>query len=225
MHILIVEDNTLVASGIQTGLELHGFTSDTAASVAQATAHMARRDFDACVLDLGLPDGDGIDLLRHWRAQGRDVPVLILTARGTIEDKMAGFQTGTDDYLTKPFDLQELVMRLRALLRRAGGRAGDLMMLGDCQVNMATGEISREGKPVEIARREWALLSALVQARGRVLSPAQLHDSLYGLDLDVGSNTVNVHVHHLRKKLGADVIDTVRGQGFRLGACCCASTA
>ena len=192
MHILIVEDNTLVASGIQTGLELHGFTSDTAASVAQATAHMARRDFDACVLDLGLPDGDGIDLLRHWRAQGRDVPVLILTARGTIEDKMAGFQTGTDDYLTKPFDLQELVMRLRALLRRAGGRAGDLMMLGDCQVNMATGEISREGKPVEIARREWALLSALVQARGRVLSPAQLHDSLYGLDLDVGSNTVNV---------------------------------
>ena len=218
MHILIVEDNTLVASGIQTGLELHGFTSDTAASVAQATAHMARRDFDACVLDLGLPDGDGIDLLRHWRAQGRDVPVLILTARGTIEDKMAGFQTGTDDYLTKPFDLQELVMRLRALLRRAGGRAGDLMMLGDCQGNMATGEISREGKPVEIARREWALLSALVQARGRVLSPAQLHDSLYGLDLDVGSNTVNVHVHHLRKKLGADVIDTVRGQGFRLGA-------
>ncbi|MEN9463221.1 MAG: hypothetical protein RLZZ355_1151, partial [Pseudomonadota bacterium] len=221
MHILIVEDNTLVASGIQTGLELHGFTSDTAASVAQATAHMARRDFDACVLDLGLPDGDGIDLLRHWRAQGRDVPVLILTARGTIEDKMAGFQTGTDDYLTKPFDLQELVMRLRALLRRAGGRAGDLMMLGDCQVNMATGEISREGKPVEIARREWALLSALVQARGRVLSPAQLHDSLYGLDLDVGSNTVNVHVHHLRKKLGADVIDTVRGQGFRLGARYC----
>ena len=218
MHILIVEDNTLVASGIQTGLELHGFTSNTAASVAQATAHMARRDLDACVLDLGLPDGDGIDLLRHWRAQGRDVPVLILTARGTIEDKMAGFQTGTDDYLTKPFDLQELVMRLRALLRRAGGRAGDLMMLGDCQVNMATGEISREGKPVEIARREWALLSALVQARGRVLSPAQLHDSLYGLDLDVGSNTVNVHVHHLRKKLGADVIDTVRGQGFRLGA-------
>ena len=218
MHILIVEDNTLVASGIQTGLELHGFTSDTAASVAQATAHMARRDFDACVLDLGLPDGDGIDLLRHWRAQGRDVPVLILTARGTIEDKMAGFQTGTDDYLTKPFDLQELVMRRHASPRRAGGRAGDLMMLGDCQVNMATGEIAREGKPVEIARREWALLSALVQARGRVLSPAQLHDSLYGLDLDVGSNTVNVHVHHLRKKLGADVIDTVRGQGFRLGA-------
>jgi DNA-binding response OmpR family regulator len=224
MHILIVEDNTLVASGIQTGLELHGFTSYTAASVAQARAHMARRDFDACVLDLGLPDGDGIDLLRHWRAQGRDVPVLILTARGTIEDKMAGFQTGTDDYLTKPFDLQELVMRLRALLRRAGGRAGDLMMLGDCQVNMATGEISREGKPVEIARREWALLSALVQARGRVLSPAQLHDSLYGLDLDVGSNTVNVHVHHLRKKLDADVIDTVRGQGFRLGARYCDST-
>jgi len=225
MHILIVEDNTLVASGIQTGLELHGFTSDTAASVAQARAHMARRDFDACVLDLGLPDGDGIDLLRHWRAQGRDVPVLILTARGTIEDKMAGFQTGTDDYLTKPFDLQELVMRLRALLRRAGGRAGDLMMLGDCQVNMATGEVTRNGVAIDISRREWALLQALLQAHGRVLSAAQLHDSLYGLDQDVGSNTVNVHVHHLRKKLGADVIDTVRGLGFRLGARYCGGAA
>jgi DNA-binding response OmpR family regulator len=195
-----------------------------AATLQRGLIEAGTRRPDLVVLDLGLPDGDGIDLLRHWRAQGRDVPVLILTARGTIEDKMAGFQTGTDDDLTKPFDLQELVMRLRALLRRAGGRAGDLMMLGDCQVNMATGEISREGKPVEIARREWALLSALVQARGRVLSPAQLHDSLYGLDLDVGSNTVNVHVHHLRKKLGADVIDTVRGQGFRLGARYCDST-
>lgn len=111
MHILIVEDNALVASGIQAGLELHGFTSDTAGSVAQAQAHMASRQFDACVLDLGLPDGEGISLLRQWRAKGLALPVLILTARSTIEDKVAGFQTGTDDYLTKPFDLQELVLR------------------------------------------------------------------------------------------------------------------
>lgn len=217
-HILIVEDEADIRRFVRLTLETEGHTVHEAATLQRGLIEAGTRRPDLVVLDLGLPDGDGIDLLRHWRAQGRDVPVLILTARGTIEDKMAGFQTGTDDYLTKPFDLQELVMRLRALLRRAGGRAGDLMMLGDCQVNMATGEISREGKPVEIARREWALLSALVQARGRVLSPAQLHDSLYGLDLDVGSNTVNVHVHHLRKKLGADVIDTVRGQGFRLGA-------
>ena len=223
-QILIVEDEADIRRFVRLTLESEGHTVHEAATLQRGLIEAGTRRPDLVVLDLGLPDGDGIDLLRHWRAQGRDVPVLILTARGTIEDKMAGFQTGTDDYLTKPFDLQELVMRLRALLRRAGGRAGDLMMLGDCQVNMATGEISREGKPVEIARREWALLSALVQARGRVLSPAQLHDSLYGLELDVGSNTVNVHVHHLRKKLGADVIDTVRGQGFRLGARYCDST-
>ena len=225
MHILIVEDNALVASGIQAGLELHGFTSDTAGSVAQAQAHMASRQFDACVLDLGLPDGDGISLLRQWRAKGLALPVLILTARSTIEDKVAGFQTGTDDYLTKPFDLQELVLRLRALLRRAGGRTSDLLALGDCQVNMATGEVTRNGVAIDISRREWALLQALLQAHGRVLSAEQLHASLYGLDQDVGSNTVNVHVHHLRKKLGADVIDTVRGLGFRLGARYCGGAA
>ena len=225
MHILIVEDNALVASGIQAGLELHGFTSGTAGSVAQAQAHMASRQFDACVLDLGLPDGDGVILLRQWRAKGLALPVLILTARSTIEDKVAGFQTGTDDYLTKPFDLQELVLRLRALLRRAGGRTSDLLALGDCQVNMATGEVTRNGVAIDISRREWALLQALLQAHGRVLSAAQLHDSLYGLDQDVGSNTVNVHVHHLRKKLGADVIDTVRGLGFRLGARYCGGAA
>jgi len=153
------------------------------------------------------------------------LPVLILTARSTIEDKVAGFQTGTDDYLTKPFDLQELVLRLRALLRRAGGRTSDLLALGDCQVNMATGEVTCNGVAIDISRREWALLQALLQAHGRVLSAAQLHDSLYGLDQDVGSNTVNVHVHHLRKKLGADVIDTVRGLGFRLGARYCGGAA
>ena len=225
MHILIVEDNALVASGIQAGLELHGFTSDTAGSVAQAQAHMTSRQFDACVLDLGLPDGDGISLLRQWRAKGLALPVLILTARSTIEDKVAGFQTGTDDYLNKPFDLQELVLRLRALLRRAGGRTSDLLALGDCQVNMATGEVTRNGVAIDVSRREWALLQALLQAHGRVLSAAQLHDSLYGLDQDVGSNTVNVHVHHLRKKLGADVIDTVRGLGFRLGTRYCGGAA
>lgn len=221
MHILIVEDNSLVASGIKAGLELHGFACDIAPSLALANSHLAAGHFDACVLDLGLPDGDGLALLRSWRAAGLQLPVLILTARGTIEDKVAGFQTGTDDYLTKPFDLQELVLRLHALLRRAGGRATDLMTVGDCQVNTATGEVWRSGQLVELSRREWALLAALLQSRGRVLNLAQLHDSLYGFDLDVGSNTVNVHVHHLRKKLGSDIIDTVRGIGFRLGARYC----
>ena len=188
MHILIVEDNALVAAGIRTGLDLHGLQADIASTAAAAQAHLDARGYDACVLDLGLPDGDGMTLLRHWRAAGNAMPVLILTARGTLQDKIAGFQEGTDDYLTKPFDLPELALRLQALVRRAGGRASDRVRL-----------------------------AALVQAGGRVLSTAQLHDSLYGLDEDVGSNTLNVHVHHLRRKLGADLIETVRGLGFRLG--------
>ncbi|AVP58159.1 response regulator [Pulveribacter suum] len=221
MHLLIVEDNPLVASGIRTGLLLHGMQADIAPTAASAQAHMDARAYDACVLDLGLPDGDGMALLRRWRAAGLALPVLILTARGTLQDKIAGFEQGTDDYLTKPFDLPELALRLQALVRRASGRASDRVPLGpDCEIDLAAAAVYLRGEPVELPRREWALLAALVQAGGRVLSTAQLHDSLYGLEGDVGSNTVNVHVHHLRRKLGAEVIDTVRGQGFRLGAHC-----
>jgi len=218
MHILIVEDSALVADGIKTGLELHGFTADIAASLAQARSHIAASHFEACILDLGLPDGDGLRLLGQWRAAARQLPVLILSARDRIEDKVAGFQTGTDDYLTKPFDLTELVLRLHALLRRASGRASDRLDFGSFEIDMARAQVTRGGQTVELARREWALLAALVQANGRVLSAGQLHDSLYGAELDVGSNTVNVHVHHLRRKLGQDVIETVRGLGFRLHA-------
>ena len=217
MHILIVEDNALVASGIQAGLALHGLQSDWAADGNAAQAHLAARDYDACVLDLGLPDGNGMDLLRRWRAEGRQLPVLILSARATLQDKVDGLQSGSDDYLPKPFDLPELVARLQALLRRAGGRASDRIRLGACTVDMGRGQVWCDGAPVDLSRREWALLAALIQANGRVLSPAQLHDSLYGLAQDVESNAVNVHVHHLRKKLGSALIETVRGQGFRLG--------
>ena len=221
MHILIVEDNALVASGMRAGLELYGFTCDVAPDAGSARACMdgARHamPYAACVLDLGLPDGDGIALLQGWRAAALDVPVLILSARSTLEDKVEGFEGGGDDYLTKPFDLQELALRLRALLRRAAGRASERLVLGDCEVHMDTAEVWRGGARVDVGRREWELLAALLQAHGRTLTPAQLHDSLYGFDLDVGSNTVNVHVHHLRRKLGADLIETVRGVGFRLG--------
>ncbi|MHA7600508.1 response regulator [Alicycliphilus sp. T452] len=219
MHILLVEDNPLVASGIQAGLSLHGLGCDWAANAAEAESHLAARGYDACVLDLGLPDGDGMQLLRRWRAAGKMLPVLILSARTTLQDKVEGLQSGSDDYLAKPFDLPELVARLQALLRRAGGRASDRVHLGHCEVDMHSGEVWCAGRRVELGRREWTLLQALIQAQGRVLSTTQLHDSLYGLEQDVESNTVNVHVHHLRKKLGPDLIETVRGQGFRLGAC------
>lgn len=221
MHTLIVEDNVLVASGIKTGLELHGFTCDVAASASAAQLLIAGSQFDVCVLDLGLPDGCGLELLHQWRTRNLAMPVLILTARSTLEDKLAGFQKGSDDYLTKPFDLQELVVRLQALHRRSAGRASDWLEWPGLRLNPATHEAWVEEQPVELARREWSLLGALLQANGRVLTPAQLHDSLYGFEQDVGSNTVNVHVHNLRKKLGADIIETVRGLGFRLGSVYC----
>ena len=221
MHILIVEDNTLVASGIQTGMELHGFTSDTAASVAQATAHMARRDFDACVLDLGLPDGDGIDLLRHWRAQGRDVPVLILTARGTIEDKMAGFQTGTDDYLTKPFHMEELLARIRAVLRRrAPEQVNDSVTIGELVLDAATYRVTYQGQPLKVGPTEFKLLHFLMKHSERVHSRSQLLDKVWGDHVFIEERTVDVHVKRLREALGAAgaMVETVRGAGYRLTA-------
>ena len=217
MRILLVEDDAILGDGIHAGLKLAEHAVDWVRDGEAARLALLDHPYDACVLDLGLPDGDGIALLQGWRTVALDVPVLILSARSTLEDKVAGFEGGGDDYLTKPFDLQELALRLRALLRRAAGRASDRLVLGDCEVRMDTAEVWRGGTRVDISRREWALLAALLQAHGRTLTPAQLHDSLYGFDLDVGSNTVNVHVHHLRRKLGADSIETVRGVGFRLG--------
>lgn len=225
MRLLLVEDHVPLADELLVSLKGQGYAVDWLADGRDAAYQGATEPYDLIILDLGLPGKPGLEVLREWRAGGLSTPVLILTARGSWAERIDGLKAGADDYLTKPFDLQELVLRLRALLRRAGGRTSDLLALGDCQVNMATGEVTCNGVAIDISRREWALLQALLQAHGRVLSAAQLHDSLYGLDQDVGSNTVNVHVHHLRKKLGADVIDTVRGLGFRLGARYCGGAA
>ena len=164
-----------------------------------------------------MPDEDGLQLLARWRQQGLELPVLVLTARDAVGQRIEGLQTGADDYLVKPFDLHELAARLHALLRRAAGRAVDWIALGDVKLDLAAGHALRDGRPVELSRREWALLRALLQSPGRVLNLEQLRDSLYGYSQDVESNAVNVHVHHLRRKLGADMVETVRGVGFRLG--------
>ncbi|WP_027016459.1 response regulator [Comamonas composti] len=219
MHVLLVEDNALVASGVQTGLRLQGLSVDTVASAAQAEAAIQSSHFDACVLDLGLPDEDGLQLLARWRARGLQLPVLVLTARDAVEQRIEGLQTGADDYLVKPFDLHELAARLHALLRRAAGRSVDWLELGDVRINPAAGRALRDGEAVELSRREWALLRALLQSPGRILSTEQLRDSLYGYSQDVESNAVNVHVHHVRRKLGQDLVETVRGEGYRLGRC------
>lgn len=217
MHVLLVEDNALVASGVKTGLQLQGFGVDVVGSAAQADAAIKSSHFDVCVLDLGLPDEDGLQLLSRWRRQAVELPVLVLTARDAVGQRIEGLQTGADDYLVKPFDLHELAARLHALLRRAAGRSVDWIVLGDVKVDLAASQALRDGVAVDLSRREWALLSALLQSPGRVLSLEQLRDSLYGYSLDVESNAVNVHVHHLRRKLGADIVETVRGVGFRLG--------
>ncbi|MDR3066907.1 MULTISPECIES: response regulator [Comamonas] len=217
MHVLLVEDNALVASGVKAGLQLQGFGVDVVGCARQADAALKSSHFDVCVLDLGLPDEDGLHLLARWRSQGLALPVLVLTARDAVGQRIEGLQTGADDYLVKPFDLHELAARLHALLRRAAGRTVDWIVLGDVTVDLAAGQAMREGRAVDLSRREWALLRALLQSPGRVLSLEQLRDSLYGYSLDVESNAVNVHVHHLRRKLGPDMVETVRGVGFRLG--------
>jgi two-component system, OmpR family, response regulator QseB len=169
------------------------------------------------VLDLGLPDTDGLTLLRDLRAQDVTVPVLVLTARDGVADRIAGLQTGADDYLLKPFDLDELTARLHALLRRAAGRASSLIEHGSVRVDSDNRQVWRDGREVELTRREFALLEKMLNARGGILDIEQLKDTLYGLDTQVQSNAVNVHIFNLRRKLGNGLIRTVRGLGYRLG--------
>lgn len=217
MRILVVEDDDLIARGIVSGLRAYGLTADRVATAAQAELACAHSHCDAMVLDLGLPDEDGLALLARLRRSGASMPVLLLTARDAVDDRIRGLQTGADDYLVKPFDLGELVARLHALIRRAGGRSANLVEAGPLRFDASSGDAWLDGQPVELSRREAALLASLVHAGGRCLSTEQLKDSLYGMDQEVGSNALNVHVHHLRRKLGADVVETVRGLGYRFG--------
>lgn len=217
MHVLLIEDDRLVASGIVAGLRLHGLTVDAVDTASKAQAALAGSHFDICVLDLGLPDEDGMTLLARWRAQGQTIPVLVLTARDAVQHRVNGLRAGADDYLLKPFDLEELVARLHALLRRAGGRSSDLIEHGELTFSASRGEVRLQGVPVDLSRRELALLRALLQNPGHILSLGQLQDSVYGFSTDLDSNAVNVHIHHLRRKLGAAIIETVRGLGYRLG--------
>ena len=217
MHVLLIEDDRLVASGIVAGLRLLGVTVDHVDSAAQARAALGTSQFDVCVLDLGLPDEDGMAVLARWRSQGKAIPVLVLTARDALEHRVAGLRAGADDYLLKPFDLDELVARLHALVRRASGRSSDLVEHGSLTFSASSAEVRLHGMRVELSRRELALLSALLQNPGRILSLEQLQSSLYGFETGVESNAVNVHIHHLRRKLGPAIVETVRGLGYRLG--------
>ncbi|MHB8758722.1 MAG: response regulator [Thiobacillus sp.] len=215
MRVLLVEDDDLVAHGIQAGLRARGLMVDGVKTAAQAAAMQSAVHYQAVILDLGLPDEDGMSLLQRWRADGMALPVLVLTARDAVEDRVAGLRAGADDYLLKPFDLDELLARLQALLRRAAGRCADVVEHGALRLDLERGEVSLHGRPVVLTRRELALLATLLHARGRILSADQLKDSLYGFSEEIESNALSVHIHHLRRKLGADLIETVRGLGYR----------
>lgn len=217
MHVLLVEDDALVASGIRAGLATVDFVVDSVPTIKEARRALASVHSDVVILDRGLPDGDGMQLLEEWRAAGVQTPVLILTARDAVRDRVDGLHSGADDYLIKPFDLDELVARLYALLRRAAGRASGLIRHGALTLDPAARQISVNGEPVALSRRELVLLEAFLYAPRSVLSASQLKDSLYGLNDDVESNALNVHIHHLRRKLGNGLIETVRGLGYRLG--------
>jgi len=217
LHVLLIEDDPLVASGVVAGLRLHGMTVDHVDTAAQAQAALAASHFDVGVLDLGLPDEDGMALLARWRARGEALPVLVLSARDGVEHRVRALRAGADDYLLKPFDLDELVARLHALLRRASGRSADLIRHGALSFSPSSGDVRLGDEPVALSRRELALLRTLLQHPDRVLGLEQLHDSLYGYAREVESNAVNVHIHHLRRKLGAGIVETVRGLGYRLG--------
>lgn len=217
MHVLVCEDDELIASGIVAGLTAQGLTVEHVGTASKAKAMLKAAEFDVMVLDLGLPDEDGLKLLQQLRQQGFELPVLVLTARDSVTDRVDGLQAGADDYLLKPFDLRELAARLHTLMRRMAGRSVNLIEHGPLSYNPSSRETFLGGKSVDLSRREQALLQALLNNRGRVLSAEQLKDSIYGFGDELESNALNVHIHHLRSKLGKGIVETVRGLGYRLG--------
>ena len=216
MRILVIEDDALLGDAIQTGLRQRGFATEWVKDGVAAELALRSGTFAAVVLDLGLPRLDGIALLRKERARGSKVPVLILTARDAVEDRVRGFDMGADDYVIKPVDLDELTARLRALVRRSRGEAAPLLAAGALRMDSAARTVLYQGKPVELQAKEFNLLQELLLNAGRVLSREQLEERLYAWGEEVESNAIEVHVHHLRRKLAPELIRTVRGVGYLL---------
>ena len=214
MRLLLVEDDPMIGEGVQKGLHQDGFAVDWVQDGRAAELALETSSYDTLLLDLGLPRKSGLDVLVSLRRRGDPVPVLILTARDAVSDRVKGLDAGADDYLVKPFDLEELAARIRALLRRKSGRADPVVHVGNLTLNPATREVSLDGKSIALSAREFALLHALVERPGAVLSRAQIEEKLYGWGQEVESNTVEVYVHALRRKLGANVIRNVRGVGY-----------
>jgi two-component system response regulator QseB len=219
MRILLVEDDPMIGAAVAEGLRAGGDAVDWVQDgLAAGSALAAATPYALLVLDIGLPGRDGLAVLRELRARGDRLPVLLMTARDAVSDRVAGLDAGADDYLVKPFDLDELLARVRALLRRAAGRAELVLAHGRLKLDPAAHAAWLDDVPLTLSAREFALLHALLERPGAVLSRAQLEERLYGWNDGVGSNAVEVHIHHLRRKLGEGLIRNVRGVGYTLGA-------
>jgi DNA-binding response OmpR family regulator len=216
LRILLVEDDVLLGSSTKVGLEQDGFAVDWVNDARAADRALTTHLYEAVILDLGLPGTDGETLLRDWRTRGERTPVLVLTGRGYVLDRVRILNLGADDYLVKPFDLIELDARVRAVVRRSAGVSGSALQVGQLQLIPESQTVLWRGQPVSVTSKEFWLLEALVRNKNRVLTRRQLEDALYGWGDEVESNAVEVHIHHLRRKISRDLIMTVRGAGYGL---------
>ena len=214
MRLLLVEDDLMVGTSTCKALQMEGFTVDWVRDADKAALALDAVSYALMLLDLGLPKKDGLALLREYRKKGNSTPTIIITARDDVENRVAGLNCGADDYLVKPVDLRELVARIRAVTRRHAGQGNPELARGSLRLNPMTHEVFQNEQPVALSPREFALLQALLQAKDSVLSRSELEERLYGWGEEVASNTVDVHIHNLRKKLGADAIRNVRGIGY-----------
>jgi DNA-binding response OmpR family regulator len=216
MRILLAEDDLHLGEGLSLGLKQLGHTVDWVLDGSAAEQALSSETIDALILDLGLPKQDGLDVLRKLRSTGLDLPVLVLTARDTIEDRIQGLDMGADDYVVKPFDLMEVNARLRAISRRREGRAAPVITYADMVLDPASRSLLKDGEDIQLGANEFALLESLLTHQGRIMSRQALEESLYGWDEGVESNAIEVYIHHLRKKLGKDLIKTIRGVGYMI---------
>lgn len=214
MRVLLVEDDGMIAQGLQTALRQGGFAVDWVADGKSADAALQDSVFDVVLLDLGLPQRDGLEVLRALRRRGSATPVIILTARDEVQNRVAGLDAGADDYIVKPFDLDEVMARMRSVLRRAAGRGDPVIQHGDLRLNPVSHTVEHKGVPVNLSAHEFSVLEALLQRPGAVLSRSQLEDRLYGWEEQIGSNAIEVYIHGLRRKLGNEAIRTLRGVGY-----------
>lgn len=215
-RLLVVEDDAILGDAIRAGLAQARHSVEWVRDGEAAERALRHEEFDLVLLDIGLPRRSGLDVLKAARALGSKIPVLILSARDTVTDRVDGLDAGADDYLVKPFDLDELNARVRALLRRQRGSATQALRHGDLTLDPGAHAVSLNGEPIELSPREFALLQLLLENTGKVMSRARLEEAVYGGDTDIGSNAVEVHIHHLRRKLGGELIQTVRGVGYAI---------